>query len=70
MASGGTVKATVVGGTVIGGSVVVAIVVVGMEVGTVVFRGSELVVLLRGLIASGPSSDSLCDVGSEAVDSI
>jgi hypothetical protein len=57
MASGGTVNATVVGGTVVGGSVVVAMVVVGIVVGTVVCRGKELVVLLRGLIASGSSSD-------------
>jgi len=45
-------------------------VVVGIVVGTVVCRGSELVVLRRGLVASGPSSDSVRDVGSEAVDSI
>ena len=70
MASGGTVKATVVGGTVVGGSVVTGIVVVGMVLGAVVCRGSELVVLLRGLVASDPSSESVRDVDSEAVESI
>ena len=45
-------------------------VVVGIVVGTVVCRGKELVVLLRGLIASGPNSDLVCEVASEAEESI
>ena len=49
---------------------VTGMVVVGIVVGTVVCRGRELVVLLRGLIALGSSSDWLRDVGSEAEESI